>query len=99
MRQLDEGEAAEQETEEESLAGLRKEFESGSRSPYLYVRVWELYQKDSQLLTGLSDFELQVLMFAAKRKLMEDVYKRQYTWQAPWAWPGRCSSRICSCCI
>lgn len=74
MRQLDEGEAAEQETEEESLAGLRKEFESGSRSPYLYVRVWELYQKDPPLLTGLSDFELQVLMFAAKRKLMDEAF-------------------------
>lgn len=75
MHQLrEENQDAETETEEESLTELRAEFESGSRSPYLYVRVWELYQREPELLTGLSDFELQVLMFAAKRKLMEEDF-------------------------
>lgn len=77
VRQLSGGEAAAAEHEsagEDSIAGFRAEFESGSRSPYLYVRVWELYQKEPELLTDLSDFELQVLMFAAKRKLMDEDF-------------------------
>ncbi|RHP44115.1 DUF5717 family protein [Clostridium sp. AF32-12BH] len=60
--------------EEEGIAELREEFERGSRSPYLYVRVWELYQNHPELFTGLSDFELQVLMFAAKRKLVDKTF-------------------------
>lgn len=76
MRQLEHGEetAPETETAEETLAGLRAEFESGSRSPYLYVRVWKLYRENPELFTGLSDFDLQVLMFAAKRKLMDETF-------------------------
>lgn len=74
MRQLSEEQTEELENKEESLSGLREEFKNGSRSPYLYVRVWELYQKDPELLVGLSEFELQVLMFAAKRKLMDEAF-------------------------
>lgn len=74
MRQLSEENVEDPETGEESLTSLKAEFERGSRSPYLYVRVWNLYQRDPQLLTGLSDFELQVLMFAAKRRLMDETF-------------------------
>ena len=81
MKQLEKETVADPDSGEEPMAGfqeelaeLREEFESGSRSPYLYVRVWELYQKEPELLTGLSDFELQVLMFAAKRKLMDEAF-------------------------
>lgn len=74
MCQLKEENGGETETEQESLAELRAEFDSGSRSPYLYVRVWELYQREPELLTGLSELELQVLMFAAKRKLMDEDF-------------------------
>lgn len=66
----------EPETEEATdvLAGLRAEFEDGNRSPYLYVRVWKLYQNDPKLLSRLTDLELQVLMFAAKRKLIDEEF-------------------------
>ena len=70
----EEDQNAESEKEDGDLAELRLEFENGSRSPYLYVRVWKLYQQCPELLTGLSDFEVQVLMFAAKRKLMDQAF-------------------------
>ena len=70
----EEDQNAESEKEDGNLAELRLEFENGSRSPYLYVRVWKLYQQCPELLTGLSDFEVQVLMFAAKRKLMDQAF-------------------------
>ncbi|RHV89765.1 hypothetical protein DXA97_02675 [Clostridium sp. OF09-36] len=62
---------------EELLKELCGEFEQGSRSPYLYVRVWEVYQKNPQLLTELSGFTVQVLMFAAKRKLVDEDFARR----------------------
>ena len=34
----------------------------------------ELYQREPELPTGLSGLELQVLMFAAKRKLMDEDF-------------------------
>ena len=53
----------------EQFTELRAEFAGGSRSPYLYVRAWKLLKEDAGLLAELSDFELQVLMFAVKRRL------------------------------
>lgn len=73
-KQLCEKEEAEAEEAADVLTDLYAEFEAGNRSPYLYVRIWKLYQKEPELLTRISEPELQVLMFAAKRKLMDEAF-------------------------
>ncbi len=73
-KQLFGKEEQEEEDLEKALSDLRAEFRDGSRSPYLYVRVWKLYQKDPMLLSRLGDLEVQVLMFAAKRKLLDEDF-------------------------
>lgn len=66
-----------EQTPQEQFSELSQEFSKGSRSPYLYAQAWKLFEKDLTLFTDLHEFELQILMFAIKRKLItQDIALR-----------------------
>lgn len=46
-------------------------FAAGCHSPYLYTQAFKLYAKTPQLLTGMGEFEVQVMGFAARHELVE----------------------------
>ncbi|MCD8083471.1 MAG: DUF5717 family protein, partial [Clostridiales bacterium] len=52
------------------LDQLRGYFEKGCHSPWLYLEAWRLFKQDPSFLNSLDGFELQVLYFAAKGKLV-----------------------------
>ncbi|MDD3252457.1 MAG: DUF5717 family protein [Lachnospiraceae bacterium] len=60
---------------QENPSGLLDEmkamFAGGCHSPYLYTHVFRIYEKNMYLLKRLDDFEVQVLLFAAKRGLVD----------------------------
>lgn len=53
------------------LDEMKEIFRAGCHSPYLYTHAFRLLEKNPRLLTKLDDFEVQVLMFAAKREMVE----------------------------
>lgn len=53
------------------LARMRNLHREGSFSPFLYMEAWKLYQRDPLLLKKMDSFELQVLIFAARRDMVE----------------------------
>lgn len=50
---------------------LKEQFSRGSKSPFLYALAYKLYTGNLQLLRQMDEFELQVVVFAMKRGLME----------------------------
>lgn len=56
---------------EEVLEQTRELFENGCRSPYLYAKAFTLYRENPQLLKAMGKFEIQVMVFADKRDLLE----------------------------
>lgn len=55
----------------ELLDRLKKLFQDGCRSPFLYAQAFKLYGRDPLLLRKVENFELQVLLFAARRNLID----------------------------
>lgn len=55
----------------ELLTRLKGLFEGGCCSPFLYAQAFKLYEREPSLLKRVENFELQVLLFAAKRDLIE----------------------------
>lgn len=55
----------------EALEQMQEFFADGCRSPYLYAKALELYQKYPQFLKRMGSLELQVMTFAEKRDLMD----------------------------
>ena len=60
--------------ESPSMAVFRMEeqFEKGCKSPLLYLEAWSFLSKDVSLLHRLSRFWIQVLLYAAKEKLLNE---------------------------
>ncbi len=55
----------------ELLRQMKELFEGGCRSPFLYAQAFKLYAREPLFLKKVENFELQVLLFAAKRDLIE----------------------------
>lgn len=55
----------------ELLDRFKELFRKGCRSPFLYVQAFKLYEREPLLLKKVENFELQVLLFAARRELIE----------------------------
>ncbi len=60
-----------EERPEELLAAMRDLFVHGNCSPFLYARALRLYGRIPELLQKVGPFEQQVLMFGARRELLE----------------------------
>ncbi len=54
----------------EMLEQMQELFTGGCHSPFLYSKALELYKKNPNLLKNMGRFELQVMVFAARRDLM-----------------------------
>lgn len=61
---------------------LEEHFEKGCFSPVLYLEAWHLMEMNPALLMGLNRFEIQVLNFAARRKLISQELFDQIRYQA-----------------
>lgn len=55
----------------ELLERLKEQFQKGCHSPFLYAQAYKLYVREPLLLKRVENFELQVLLFAARRDLIE----------------------------
>ncbi len=55
----------------EMLEQMHELFDNGCHSPFLYGKALEIYKKNPQLLTAMGRFELQVMVFAAKRDMLD----------------------------
>ena len=56
---------------------IEEQYKKGCKSPIMYVEAYQYYVSNPVTLTTLGDFEIQVLMWAAKNGLMNnDVCKR-----------------------
>lgn len=53
------------------LTQLEEQFIQGCHSPFLYAKALGIYKSNPQLLKNMGSFELQVMMFAARRDLLE----------------------------
>ncbi len=57
-----------------SVKAMEDQFIRGCRSPLLYLESFRLLQKDVNLLTRLSPFWIQVLLYGAKHHLMNEDF-------------------------
>lgn len=55
----------------EMIEAMRTLFQKGCHSPYLYAQAFKVYAKEPLHLKKLDSFEVQVLLFAVKRELVE----------------------------
>lgn len=55
----------------EILDEMRAMYQRGCHSPYLYAQAFKLYERNPLLLKKMGDYEVQVMMFAAKRDMVE----------------------------
>lgn len=61
---------------------LEEHFQKGCFSPILYMEAWHLLEMNPTLLMGLNRFEIQVLNFASRRKLISQELFAQIRYQA-----------------
>ncbi len=66
----------------QALELLKEQYISGCRSPYLYFEALIIYKENPVLLTDLTDFEIQVLLFGTKEGFLEDELVRQFAYLA-----------------
>lgn len=64
------------------LGEMKKLFELGNRSPILYYEAATIYQGEPSLLHQLGNFELQVIAFATKYKILEKDLANQFAYLA-----------------
>lgn len=57
---------------------LEEQFYKGSNSPLFYIEAFVLMNSTPSLLTKLSEFEIQVLFYGAKKKLISKDLMRQF---------------------
>ena len=62
---------------EEKWHLLMEQFESGCKSPLLYLEAWELLREEESLLKTLDGFTVQVLNFAIKRELFTESFSER----------------------
>ena len=55
----------------EVLELLKEQFAKGGKSPFLYAAAYKIYRNNLQLLRQMDEFDLQVMIFAMKRGLMD----------------------------
>ena len=60
-----------EETPSELLDEMRDMYGRGCHSPFLYAQAFKIYERNPFLLKKMGDYEVQVMMFAAKRDLVE----------------------------
>ncbi|EET61819.1 hypothetical protein BRYFOR_06011 [Marvinbryantia formatexigens DSM 14469] len=58
-------------SDSERLDALRRQYLCGCHSPVMYLEAWELLKKEPLLLRGLEAFEIHVLAFLCKEKLLD----------------------------
>ena len=56
----------------EVLRILKEQYARGSRSPLLYMELWQMISMTPTILYELGDLELQILLFAARRGILTD---------------------------
>lgn len=56
---------------------LEEQFKLGCNSPVLYIEAWNLMAANPALLMKLEGFELQVLIYAAKKELLNEGIREQ----------------------
>jgi len=61
----------------ELLREMGQLFAQGCHSPFLYGAAWKLYREKPALLTRMGSFELQVMVFAARRELLDEELAAQ----------------------
>lgn len=61
---------------------LEEQFSKGATSPVLYIEAYHLILNNPAILMGLSDFELQVLCFAARKELLTSEVAAQVVYLA-----------------
>lgn len=66
----------------EYWAVLTDQFRRGCRSPLLYIEAYRVIRLAPSIMTGLDDFILQTLAFAARNHLLTDAVVSQLTYMA-----------------
>lgn len=61
----------------EMLGQMRALFKHGSRSPFLYGAAFQLYRQNPGLMASMGAFELQVMVFAARKGILEGELARR----------------------
>ncbi len=54
------------------LGDIRRLYENGFHSPFLYLHAYRLFQNHPEFLQRMDDFTIQVLHFAAKKEIVEE---------------------------
>ncbi|MEE3420443.1 MAG: DUF5717 family protein [Lachnospiraceae bacterium] len=54
------------------LESMRRAFDAGCTSPFLYAEAWQLYAEDPSLLDRMDSFTKQVLIFAVKEEILTE---------------------------
>lgn len=55
----------------ELLERMRRLFDQGCCSPFVYLQAFLIYRRDPMLMHRLGSFEIQILQFAVRRELLE----------------------------
>ena len=61
---------------------IEKMFGDGCKSPILYIEAYNFFVSNTEKLNKLTDFEIQVLTFAAKLKVMDTEVLKQFLYLA-----------------
>ena len=56
----------------EMLGRIENYYRQGSRSPFLYLEACRIYNRHPDILDSLGEFELQTLLFGARKKLLTE---------------------------
>lgn len=61
----------------EMLGQMRALFKNGCRSPFLYATALKLYRRNPGMMVSMGAFELQVMVFAARKGILEAELARR----------------------
>ena len=61
---------------------IRQQFATGAKSPVLFCEAWALIDDNPEFLSGLDEFELEVIYYAAKRGLLNEQVMTQVNFLA-----------------
>ena len=64
------------------LGLIEKMYEGGCKSPILYIEAYNFFVANTEKLNKLTDFEIQVLLFAAKLGVMDPEVMKQFLYLA-----------------
>ncbi len=66
----------------QKLADIREHFEAGLRSPVMYYEAMLVYNEEPYQLRDLGDFEIQVLGYGIRNRMLKKELVQQYTYLA-----------------